>query len=252
MISLKSYTAPADLLKDKIILVTGAGSGIGRTASLTYAKHGATVVLVGRTMESLESAYDEIEANGGAQPAIFPMNFESAVEHDYQALYEAVNETFGRLDGLLNNASELGSPGTLLSSYSLAQWNKVMQVNLTASFMMTKTLLPLLRHDKPSSIIFTSSSVGRKGRAYWGAYAVSKGATENLMQVFADELEGVSKVRVNSINPGATRSKMRAKAYPAEDPMTLPAPEDIMGMYLYLMGEDSEACHGQQLDAQAK
>jgi len=246
------YSPPADLLKDKIILVTGAGSGIGRSASIAFAKHGATVVLVGRTMEHLESVYDEIETLGYPQPAIFPINFESAVEHDYQALYDALKEAFGRLDGLLNNASELGGPSTPLTNYKLAQWNKVIQVNVTASFLTTKTLLPLLRHDAPSSIIFTGSSVGIKGRAFWGAYSVSKAATENLMQVFADEQEGVSHIRVNSINPGATQTKMRAKAYPAEDPGTVTSPEEIMNRYLFLMGKDSEGFNGQQFDAQPK
>lgn len=244
------YQAPANLLKDKIILISGAGAGIGRSAAITFAKHGATVILVGRTMEKLEAVYDEIEQAGYPQPAIFPINFESAVEHDYQALHDAIKETFGRLDGLLNNASLLGGPNTPLTNYKLEQWQQVMQVNVTASFLLTKTLLPLLQHDLPSSVIFTSSSVGRKGRAYWGAYSVSKAATENLMQVFADEQEGVSKVRMNSINPGATQTAMRAQAYPAENPNTISSPDDIMNTYLYLMGADSEGVNGQQFNAQ--
>jgi len=250
--TLVNYQVPANLLKDKIILVTGASSGIGKTASLTFAEHGATVVLVGRSLEKLEAVYDEIENKGFPQPAIFPINFESAVEHDYEALRDALKETFGRLDGLLNNASELGGPTTPLANFSLANWQKVMSVNVTSQFLLTKTLLPLLKHDQPSSIVFTGSSVGRKGRAYWGAYAVSKAATENLMQVFADELEDVSNIRVNSINPGATRTKMRATAYPAEDPSTIADTIDIMNRYLFLMGKDSEGISGEQFDAQPK
>jgi len=247
-----AYAPAKNLLENKIILVTGASSGIGRAASLAFAEHGATVVLVGRSMEKLESVYDEIETRGYPQPAIFPMNLESATEHDYEALRDVLKETFGRLDGLLNNAGELGGPTTPLSNYSVEKWHRVFSVNVTASFLMTKTLLPLLQHKNPSSIVFTGSSVGRKGRAYWGAYSVSKAAIENLMQVFADELESVSNVRVNSINPGATQTKMRATAYPAEDPATVTQPESLMNRYLFLMGKDSEHISGEQFDAQPK
>ena len=251
-LDITKYEAPEQLLKGKTIVVTGAGSGIGRSAALAFAKYGATIVLVGRTMPSLEEVYDQIETAGYPQPAIFPMNFESAVERDYQALHDALKETFGRLHGLLNNASELGGPSTPLTNYKLEHWNTVMQVNVTAGFLITKSLMPLLHHDQPASVVFTGSSVGRKGRAYWGAYAVSKAATENLMQVFADEQDGVSNVRVNSINPGATKTKMRATAYPAEDPSALLAPSELMNRYLFLMGDDSEAINGMQFDAQPK
>jgi NAD(P)-dependent dehydrogenase (short-subunit alcohol dehydrogenase family) len=249
--SINHYQAPPELLKDKIILVSGAGSGIGKAAALSYAQHGATVILTGRTLSKLEAVYDAIENLDYPQPAIFPINFESAVEKDYQALRDAIEKEFGRLDGLLNNAGTLGKR-TPLEQYPIDAWERTMHVNVTAPFMLTKTLLPLLTHDKPSSIIFTGSGVGIKGRAYWGAYAVSKGATENMMQVFADEAEGVSKIRVNSINPGATRTSMRAEAYPAEDPNKLLNAEQIMNSYLFLMGADSESINACQIDAQPK
>lgn len=244
------YTAPEQLLSNKVILVTGAGDGIGRAAAKAYAAHGATVVLLGRTLEKLESLYDEIEAAGHPQPAIVPMNLESATEHEYMELANTLEQEFGRLDGLLNNAGSLGVR-TPLESYDSVIWNQVMQVNVTSAFMLTQALLPLLQESDDASIIFTSSSVGRKGRAYWGAYSVSKFATEGLMQVLADEMDNTSNIRVNCINPGATRTQMRVTAYPGEPPQTNPTPAEIMPVYLYLMGADSHNVNGESLDAQS-
>ena len=246
------YQAPADLLKDRIILVTGAGSGIGRTAAKTYAAHGATVILVGRTVSKLESVYDEIEAAGHPKPAIVPMNFEGVAVKDYEELAVTLEENFGKLDGLLHNAAILGDRSPL-EMYDPEMWNRVMQVNATAPFQLSRAMIPLLRKSDAASVIFTSSSVGRRAKAHWGAYAVSKFAVEGLSQLLADELDGAHhNVRVNSLNPGATRTNMRAHAYPAENPQQNPAPEDIMPAYLYLMGSDSAGVNGQQVDAQPK
>ncbi len=245
----KTYRAPDQLLAGRVIAVTGAGDGIGRTAALTFAGHGATVILVGRTISKLEQVYDEIEASGGAQPAIYPICLDGAAEKDYQDMQLNLEREFGQLDGLLHNAGELG-PRTPLASYKLTDWQRVMQVNVTAEFMMTKALLPLLEKSSHASIVFTSSGVGRVGRAFWGAYAISKFAVEGMSQVLAAELEGISNIRVNCINPGATRTQMRAAAYPAEDPNTLKTPTDIMPTYLYLLGDDSIGVTGQSLDAQ--
>jgi len=243
------YQAPPELLKDKIILVTGAGSGIGRAAALSYAAHGATVILLGRTLEKLEAVYDEIEAAGFPQPALVPMNLDSAPEHDFDELAAKLEEEFGRLDGILHNASILGVR-TPLSSYDPTIWQQVLQVNLTAPFMLTQAVMPLLEKAEHASIIFTSSGVGRQGRAFWGAYSVSKFATEGMMQILADELGNISQTRCNCINPGATRTQMRTTAYPAENPNDNPAPEEIMPVYLYLMGDDSLQVNGQSLNAQ--
>ncbi|MDO6512922.1 YciK family oxidoreductase [Neptuniibacter sp. 2_MG-2023] len=243
------YQAPDNLLQDRIILVTGAGAGIGRVAAKTFAAHGATVILLGRTLEKLEQVYDEIEAAGHPQPALVPLNLESAQEHDYIELTNTLEQEFGRLDGILHNASLLGVR-TPIESYDPVIWQQVMQVNLNAPFMMTQILMPLLEQSDNASIVFTSSSVGRKAKAYWGAYGVSKFATEGLMQTLADELEAVSKIRTNCINPGATRTQMRADAYPAENPSTVKSAEEIMPLYLYLMGADSLEINGQSLDAQ--
>lgn len=245
---ISDYQAPADLLLGKIIVVTGAGSGIGRTAALHFAQLGATVVLLGRTIAKLESIYDEIVAANLPQPAIYPINFEGAVEKDYIDMCNKLDEAFGVIDGILFNAAVLGER-TPLENYSADVWLKVFQVNVHAPFLMCKTLLPLLRKATHASVLFTGSSVGYHGRAYWGAYAASKAAAENLMQTLADEEDGTSSVRVNSINPGATRTAMRAEAYPAENPSTVKSAEDLMAAYAYLMGRDSQALNGQKIDA---
>lgn len=245
----QNYTPAPDLLKDRVILVTGAGDGIGRAAALAYAAHGATVILLGRTTKKLEAVYDEIEAQGSPQPIIYPMDLEQATAENYEHFSNAINEELGRLDGILHNAGLLGKR-TPLANYDINTWSQVMHVNVTAPLILTQALLPLMQQSEDASIIFTSSGVGRKGRAFWGAYAVSKFATEGLMETLADELDGVTNIRVNCINPGATRTSMRSQAYPAEDPRNNPLPEDIMPTYLYLMGPDGKSTNGQSLNAQ--
>ncbi|MDP2140888.1 MAG: YciK family oxidoreductase [Gammaproteobacteria bacterium] len=245
---MENYTAAPDLLKAKTILVTGAGDGIGRTAALTYAQHGATVILLGRTVAKLEKVYDEIMTISAPEPIIHPLDLQNASDEDYRILGDNILEQCGQLDGLLHNAAILG-PRTPIQFYPVDSWMQLMQVNVNAPFMMTRALLPALQAAPEASVIFTSSSVGRKGRAYWGAYSVSKFAVEGFMQVLSDELRQTSSIRVNSIDPGATRTAMRKAAYPAEDPYTLKGPEDLMPLYLYLMGSDSKSVTGQALTA---
>lgn len=246
-----NYTPADELLKSRIIVITGAGDGIGKTMAIAAAKAGATVILLGRTMTKLEAVYDVIEQLNGPQPAIFPINFESATEQDYSQLKEALNNEFGHLDGLLHNASALG-PRTPIEQYSSDAWQTLLQVNITAPFMLTQTLLPLLKKSKDASVIFTGSTVGYQGRAYWGGYAATKAACENLMQTLADEHSENSNIRFNSINPGATRTQMRATAYPAEDPNTVASPDEHIGKYLYLLGPGSKGVNGLQFQAQVK
>lgn len=245
----RHYHAPAGLLRGRVILITGAGTGIGRAAAIACAAHGATVILCGRTLAKLEQVYDAIVAAGGPQPAIAPLCLETAGESDYRELGDRTLAEFGRLDGLLHNAGILGER-TSIANYNAASWQRVLQVNLTAGFLLTKALLPALRQSPGASILFTSSGVGRRGRAFWGAYAVSKFGVEGLCQVLAAELEQTSRIRVNCINPGATRTAMRATAYPAEDPLTLKTPAELMPVYLYLLGPDSDVVTGQSCDAQ--
>ena len=237
-------------LAGRQILVTGAGYGIGRTAALTYARAGATVLLLGRTQEALNDTYDLIEAENLPQAAVIPFDLEEKNEEPYRQLGNLIQENFGHLNGVLLNAGVLGQRAPLETAH-IDTWQKVMQINVNGQLALMKHLLPVLREaPDDASVIFTSSSVGRKGRAYWGAYAVSKFATEGLMQVMAEELENTSSIRVNAINPGGTRTSMRAAAYPAENPEELKTPEDIMPLYLYLMSPDSVGVHGQSLDAQ--
>jgi NAD(P)-dependent dehydrogenase (short-subunit alcohol dehydrogenase family) len=245
------YQAPANLLQGRVIAITGAGDGIGRSAAISFAAHGATVILLGKTIEKLEAVYDHIENAGYPQAAIYPLHLGGAVMKDYQDLHDTLAEEFGKLDGLLHNASILGDRKPIAQTSSEG-WLELMQINLNAPFMMTQALLPLLEQANDASIIFTSSGVGRKSRAYWGGYAVSKFATEGLMQTLADELANTSNIRANSLNPGATNTSMRRSAFPAEEPGNNPHPDDIMASYLYLMGEDSKGVNGQALDAQVK
>lgn len=245
----KSYQPDPDLLKGRVILVTGCGDGIGRAAAINYALHGATVVLHGRSINKLEIIYDEIEALGAPQPAILPLQLSSASAHDYDTLFHTLDKQFGRLDGILHNAGILGERVTL-ENYPAEVWDDVLNINLRAPFVLTQALLPLLKRSDSASIIFTSSGVGRDARAEWGAYSVSKFGVEALSQIFAREFADQDNIRFNCINPGGTRTAMRAKAYPSEDPKTLPTPEDIMPAYLYLMGKDSHTVTGESIDAQ--
>lgn len=237
------------VLKDQVILVTGAGSGLGRAIARGAARQGATLILVGRKTEALEQVYDEIEADGSPQPAIYPLNLESAAEQEYQALADIIDQEFGALHGLVHCAAQL----KLLSridDYDTETWNSLLHLNLTAPFLLTQACLPLLRAAYSASVIFVSDQLGRKAKAYWGAYAVSKFGLEGLMQVLAEELEQ-SRVRVNSVNPGSMRTKFRFTAYPGEDASQWPEPEQIAPFFLRLLGSEGQGIHGQALDAQA-
>jgi NAD(P)-dependent dehydrogenase (short-subunit alcohol dehydrogenase family) len=242
------YQAPENLLTGKTILITGAGDGIGKAAANSYAALGATVILLGKTVRKLEQVFDEIVAKGLAEPAIYPLDLIGATEDDYNNLKQTIIDEFGVLDGLLNNAGTLG-PRKPIENITAQQWTEVLQVNLTSTFLITKALLPALKLAHNASIIMTSSGVGRRGRAYWGAYAVSKFGIEGLTQVLADELENTSNIRVNCINPQATNTRMRRTAYPSEHPDTNPTTNDIMPLYNYLIGDDSIRVNGESLDA---
>ena len=248
-LSKRDYVPSEDVLKDRIILVTGAGDGIGRTVSKALAAHGATVVLLGKTVKKLESVYDEIQAAGGPKPAIYPMDLMGARYKDHEDLVGALDKEYGRLDGLLHNAGILGERAPI-EHHEIHIWQQVLQVNLTAPFMLTRACLELLYKSPDASVVFTSSGVARKPRAYWGAYSVSKAGIENLSAMLADETEFRKTLRVNSLNPGSVRTEMRRLAFPAEDRDALATPESIVGTYLYLLGPDSKGVTGQQFDAQ--
>jgi NAD(P)-dependent dehydrogenase (short-subunit alcohol dehydrogenase family) len=243
---MQQYQPDNRLLAERNILVTGAGSGIGQAVAKAFAAHGATIILLGRENRRLEETYDAIENAGGPIPAIIPFDLHKAPAGDYYALGETLHNEFGTLHGLVHCAAQL-SLLSRIDDYDVETWNKVIQVNLTAPFILTQACLPLLRRAQDASIIFTSDRVGRKGKAYWGAYAVSKSGIEGLMETLADELEN-SPIRVNTIAPGPTQTSLRAWAYPGEDPNTLPKPESRVAEYLYLAGPDSIGVTGQRFD----
>ncbi len=229
--------------------MTGAGSGIGSTLARTCALHGANVVLLGRSRDRLEAVFDWITAHTSTHPVIVPCDLAGMRDDNVAALHDAIADSMGHLDGLVHNASMLGAM-TPIAHYPTATWESVLRVNTTAPFMLTRGLLPLLESSARGSIVFTSSGVGRKARAYWGAYAVSKVAIEGLVDVLVDELHGTSRILVTSLNPGGTRTAMRAAAYPAEHPQTLPTPEMHMALYLYLLSAAAPtALQGARLNA---
>jgi NAD(P)-dependent dehydrogenase (short-subunit alcohol dehydrogenase family) len=245
----QNYVYPDDLLRGRVILISGATAGIGRALAVHAAAHGAQVILHGRDVKKLEELYDEIEALEGApRPAIAVMDLATADANAYRTLAESLTEEFGRLDGLVNNAGVLGERFSI-EQYDAGMWQQVMHVNVTAAFALTQVCLPLLHQSDDASVIFTSSGVGRQGKPFWGAYAVSKFATEGLSQVLASEQEHGS-LRVNCINPGPVRTEMRRAAYPAEDRDVLKGPAEILPTYMYLLGPDSKGVTGKSLDAQ--
>src|SRR5271155_1118395 len=245
----RAHQPVANELAGRVIAVTGASAGIGRAVALACARHGANVILIGRNSRKLEAVHTEIEAAGGPEPIIALLDLEKALAKDYDQLADAVMERYGRLDGLLHNAGLLGAISPL-EHYDVPTWCRVMHVNLTAAFCLTQVLLPALKQSPDASVVFTASSVGRVGRAYWGAYAVSKFALEGLSQVLAQELEGISHVRVNTLNPGRARTAMRRQASPAEDFQTVPLPETLTAPYIALLGPASRGITGGAFEAQ--
>ena len=236
-------------LKNKIVLVTGASRGIGKSASMMYASLGAKVILLGRDLKSLEQVYDEIVQLKYSEPMISLMDLERADGNDYQAVYENMMNEFGRLDGLLLNASMLGDRSPI-AHYDSETWVRTLHVNLTTQFLLTKALLPVLYESNSASVIFTSSGVGKVGKAFWGAYSVSKFGVEALSQILSAEHEDQLNIRFNCINPGATRTKLRKEAYPYEDEHKLKEPIDLMDKYAWLMSDESINIKGQSIDCQ--
>jgi NAD(P)-dependent dehydrogenase (short-subunit alcohol dehydrogenase family) len=245
------YQPPPGLLRGRVIAVTGAGDGIGRAVAVAAAGLGAELILIGRTVKRLEAVEAEIAALAPAAPAasIAPLDLEKALAGDYDRLAAALLERYGRLDGLVHCAAALGALAPIEHA-DMRNWCRVLHVNLTAAFALTQVLLPALRASGDASVIFSSSSVGRHGRANWGAYAVSKFGVEGLSQVLADELAGNSAIRVNAMNPGPTRTRLRRQAYPAENVELLPLPAAVVNPYLWLLGPASRGVTGRSLDCQ--
>jgi len=243
------FTPEAGLLEGRTILITGAGSGLGRALACECARAGASVILCGRNGGKLDRVYDEIQAQGGPQPAIAVLDLAAATAVDYDQLAKTIGGEFGKLDGLVHAAALLGDR-TPLEQYDVPTWCRVLHVNLTAPFILTQVLLPNLRKSADASVIFVSSGVVTNPRPFWGAYAVSKSGLESVRSLFSQELEGEANIRVNSVNPGRMRTAMRAAAYPAEDPSTVPTPQSVSGPFLYLLSARSRGIDGRYIEAQ--
>lgn len=235
-------------LNNKTILITGASDGIGRTAAICFAQHGATVILHGRNADKLQSVADEIEQLTTQRPIIITLDLLTATAMDYAQFYQQLAEKIHHLDGILHNAGILGERVDLLD-YPLEIWQDVMTINVNAPLFLTQALLPLLKKSTSASVLFTSSGVGRAVRAKWGAYSISKIALEHISQLLSLE-NSTQHIRYNCINPGATRTAMRAKAFPLEDPQTLVTAEQLMPTYVYMMSDESQHLCGQSVDAQ--
>jgi NAD(P)-dependent dehydrogenase (short-subunit alcohol dehydrogenase family) len=243
------YSPPPNLLRDRIVLITGASDGIGKAVARAAAAHGATVILHGRNVRKLEGVYDSIVKIGAPRPSILPLDFEKAGPSEYEQLVAAIDKEFGRLDVLLHNAGMLGERAPI-EHYDVAKWMRTLHVNVNAPFILTRSCLPLLRRSQDPSVVFTSSGVVAQPRPFWGAYLVSKWASDGLMHMLAEELENSPAMRVNSINPGKVKTNMRLQAYPAEDRSKLAEPDSIVAPYLYLFGADSKGVSGQTVECQ--
>ena len=243
---MKNYTAPPDLLAKKIILVTGAANGIGKAVARSYAQHGATVILVDKDEKGLNQTFDEIQENKWPEPILAPMDFLKSGPSQFEELADSIEKEFDHLDGITHCAAWLGTL-TPLQLFNDEVWSKVLMVNLQAPYWLTRACFDLLSKAEDASVIFTTSDVGRKARAYWGAYSVAAAGLENLAATWSDELEDQKYFRINTLDPGPVQTKLRANSYPGEDSEKLPKPESVLPTYLYLMGIDSKNIQGQKL-----
>lgn len=247
MHDLRNYSPATALLKDRVILITGSSDGVGKALAFAAARLGAQVILHGRTESKLKKVDDELHAATGRRAALLPLDFEKAGLPEYEALAQAVEKNFGRLDGLVHNAATLGERAPI-AHHDVAKWLRAMHVNTNAPFILTRYCLPLLLRSQDASIVFATSAIVKTPHAYWGAYCASKWANEGMMLMLAEELESSPNLRVNSVDPGPVATALRLQAYPAEDRSKLPQPEDVIGPFLYLLGGDSQGVSKQRFD----
>lgn len=245
---MNNYQAPHQHLKDRIILVTGAGQGIGRTTALAFAAQGATVILLGRKQSKLEEVHDEIVAAGYPQPVIFPIDLAKAGEAEFKAMAEGIHQQLGRLDGILHNAARFDNLSPL-EIQNAEQMTGMYKVNVLAPFLITKYCLPMLKRAPDASVLFTSTTAAHHPAAFWGAHAISKNAAETMAAIWAEEMSTFPSVRINTVIPGPVQAPQRRKSHPGEITENLPQAEAIMPLYLYLMGHDSAGVTGQVFEA---
>lgn len=239
-----SYLPEAGLLQNRRILITGAGDGLGRAAALEVARHGATVILLGRTVSKLEATYDDIQSVGGPEPAIYPMNLGGAAWPDYFDLAGTIEREFGRLDGILHCAAHFKA-WTPLRDVEPKEWIESLQVNLTAAFALTRHCLPLLAESNDASIVFCSDRHGREAHAFDGAYGIAKAGLEQMAKIWAQELRTMPNLRVNSFDPGPMQTGMRLKGYPGEQISQVPPPSSVAAKLLWLLGPASQGHSGE-------
>jgi len=240
-----NYKVKEGELEGKVILVTGANRGFGLAITMDLAKAGATVIMLGRDLGSLEYAYDAVIDAGYKEPILYPVDLEGATPENYQELQDNILDKFTKLDGLIHNAAILGTQMPI-DQYDIKLWYSTLQINLSAPFMLTQFLIPALMKSDDARILFLSSTVGRKARAYWGAYSVSKFGIEGFAKTLSEELEK-TQITVNTINPGKIRTEMRRTAYPAEDTSSVPRPEEKSSVIVYLLSNEGSKINGEQL-----
>lgn len=233
-------------MTSRIILITGAAGGLGRAAARALSAAGATTILLDRNLKALESLYDEITAAGHEEPLLHPINFEGVGAAEYLELATAVDQQFGRLDGVLHSAATLGELSPL-HQYDPDLWARALHVNINAPFMLNQVCLPLLQRSDSARLVFTSDAVGRRGRAFWGAYGISKAALENMMEILANELGAGSRVQVMTFDPGTVDTALRRRAYPTEPEGTHPSPDALAACYLRLFGAEGASLHGRRV-----
>ena len=226
-------------LTNKTILITGATDGIGKVLAEKFSKLGSNIILLGKNSSKLDAVYDQLDHSFDSQKHLILeadlslLNNESAHE-----ILRAISNEYDALDGIIHNAAILGTM-TPLEDYELSKWDEVLNINLRAPFLLTKTLKSILESSTMPRIIFTSSGVANTGRAFWGAYSVSKFGLKGLAEIFTNELETTSSIKVFNFDPGATQTKMRASARPAEDPSSLKTPHELVNCYLWFFSKES-------------
>lgn len=245
----ETFTPSKDQLENKVLLVTGAADGIGRAVTLALAKHGATVLMLDKKARHLEKLYDQMVDQGLPEPVILPVDLIELTAESATQIAQAIHDDFGKLDGLLHNAADLGSPSPM-DQYDMSYWDTVMHVNLQAPYLLTRAVLPLLKQEYQTNVLFTSADVGRTPSAYWGAYSIAYAGSEAQMKIWAEELENTSNIRINSIDPGPIRTSFRRRSHPGESQDSLRAPTEIVNAYVLLFA-NQETFHGEKLFVQS-